>query len=305
VFAARPGRLGVVAIMMATAPSLGGMSQMQTTFLAGQGRPERPLFLPFTDVSAEELAAISAEPSKEKARARLAAAMDLDQDEDFRCPSMFPGISPKRCTPWEIAADLHFYNFLFCHSASFDPAKTSCFLSIMKQVMGSMISEGLTERPAFELLQALLLKHSVPRPPVSIAIFNINDLKVITDYVLNTFFRHFKLYQYVYVAHRELKLRTRPNRFVPSIPDTVHMQEKHLVQAKAQEELAEINSKPRAMEDLCNELFSELAEREGQIAGDVQKVIAMALDQKAGQIIARFEQAMEEQDREFQARMAE
>merc|ERR1712216_545621 len=107
----------------------------------------------------------------------------------------------------------HFYNYLFCHSANFSAAKTSCFLSIMKQVLRSMIAEHLTSEETFDLTKTLFLRHSVTRPPYSVAIFSANDLKVIMDYVLNTFFRHFNLYQYVYVPHRHLNLRTKTHTF--------------------------------------------------------------------------------------------
>merc|ERR1719213_1403610 len=142
------------------------------------------LFLVGADVSEADLEAIAAAPDKAQARDHLAACMQLDQDEGL---------------PTEIVADLHFNNFLFCHSAKFAPAKTSCFLSIMKLVFGAMINERLSSAETFDLLRMQLLRHSVPRPPWSIAVFSANDLKVLTDYVVNTFFRHFKLYQYVYV----------------------------------------------------------------------------------------------------------
>merc|ERR1719502_2029662 len=109
-----------------------------------------------------------------------------------------------------------------------------------------MIHERLDSSQTFELLRTLLLRHSVPRPPWSIAVFSANDLKMVTDYVVNTFFRHFKLYQYVYVPHRQLRLRTKPDRTTgpPLIPPAHPVLEQHFVDEKAQEELAQHFEKP-------------------------------------------------------------
>lgn len=248
-------------------------------------KPERQLFLVGADVSFVDLELLAAQPTKEAARAQLAACMDLDQDEGL---------------PTEIVADLHFYNFLFCNSAQFTPEKTSCFLSIMKQVFRAMIHERLSSAETFELLRELLLRHSVARPPKSIAVFSANDLKVLTDYVVNTFFRHYKLYQYVFVTHRSLNLRTRPHRFIPRIPPPHPMLEVHLVDEKAQEELKQHFEKPQRVEDLAAELFQELADRETRIAGESQRVIALALERRCNKVLADFDQKMQEQDLEFE-----
>jgi hypothetical protein len=247
------------------------------------------LFLVGKDVSEADLDAIASEPNKDRARAHLAACMDLDQDEGL---------------PTDIVADLHFGNFLFCHACQFTPEKTSCFLSIMKQVLRTMVSERLDSSQTFELLRTLLLRHSVPRPPWSIAVFSANDLKVVTDYVVNTFFRHFKLYQYVYVPHRQLRLRTKPHRTLPLIPPAHPLLEQHLVDEKAQEELAQHFEKPQRVEDLAAELFSELADRESRIGGEDQRVIAQALERRCAKVLADFDAKMSEQDRELERLIA-
>jgi hypothetical protein len=244
-----------------------------------------PLFL-VGRIAEEELEGIVAEPTKELARARLAAAMDIDQDDGL---------------PTEILADMHFYNFLFCQGANFSTAKTSCFLSIMKQVFRNMIAERLTSDEAFDLTKKLLLTHSVARPPYSVAVFSANDLKVIMDYVLNTFFRHFNLYQYVYVPHRQLKLRGKTSTFLPPIPFAMSMADIHGADPKAQEELAVHFEKPARAEDLTKELFDELAAREARIEGEAQRVIAMALERRCEKKLAEFDAIIKQQDQKFEA----
>jgi len=36
------------------------------------------------------------------------------------------------------------------------------------------------------------------RPPFSIDLFGANDVRKIVEYVINTYFRHFKLYKYAF-----------------------------------------------------------------------------------------------------------
>ena len=44
------------------------------------------------------------------------------------------------------------------------------------------------------------------RPPWSINLFSPNQVRLITDYVLNTYFRHYKLYKYVFTPMVRLDL---------------------------------------------------------------------------------------------------
>ena len=39
---------------------------------------------------------------------------------------------------------------------------------------------------------------SVQRPPFSIDLFGANEVRKIVEYVINTYFRHFKLYKYAF-----------------------------------------------------------------------------------------------------------
>merc|ERR1712232_908700 len=50
----------------------------------------------------------------------------------------------------------------------------------------------------------MLLKHACQRPPFSAGVFDMSEVKNITDYALDTFFRHYKMYKYVYACRRDL-----------------------------------------------------------------------------------------------------
>ena len=42
---------------------------------------------------------------------------------------------------------------------------------------------------------ALLLAHAVQRPPHSVGVFTLKEAQLITDFALNSYYRHFKLYR--------------------------------------------------------------------------------------------------------------
>ncbi len=65
---------------------------------------------------------------------------------------------------------------------------------MMRTVYNESFDLGLSMSESYELFRHLLLKHSCHRPPFSSGIFNLNDVKAISDYVLDTFFRHYKMY---------------------------------------------------------------------------------------------------------------
>lgn len=44
------------------------------------------------------------------------------------------------------------------------------------------------------------MNFSLQRPPFSIDLFTPDNVKVISEYVINTYFRNFKLYKYIFTS---------------------------------------------------------------------------------------------------------
>ena len=84
----------------------------------------------------------------------------------------------------------------------------ACFLEIMHYCMKQLIEERLEEDDSFEVFKELLLRHAIHRPPHSLAIFNLDDVKAIDLYALDTFYRHFDMYKYALTVTDMLKLQT-------------------------------------------------------------------------------------------------
>jgi hypothetical protein len=57
------------------------------------------------------------------------------------------------------------------------------------------VSERLTLERSFEFFKELLLRHSVQRPPFSVGLFSFQEMKAITEWMMDSYYRHYKLYQ--------------------------------------------------------------------------------------------------------------
>ena len=106
-----------------------------------------------------------------------------------------------------IELDLFTYAVLFCKKSDFSAEQLSVFFTILKSVHSMCIStpyDNLQE--TFVYFRDLLLRHSVQRPPFSISLYTLAHVKTITDYVLSTYFKHFKMYKYAFTKRLQLNL---------------------------------------------------------------------------------------------------
>ena len=85
----------------------------------------------------------------------------------------------------------------------------SCFLEIMHYMIKQLIVSRLSEDDSFEMFKELLLRHAIQRPPHSLAVFNLQDVKDIDLYVLDTFYRHYDMYKYALTVKDQLQLKSR------------------------------------------------------------------------------------------------
>ena len=62
-------------------------------------------------------------------------------------------------------------------------------------------------KESFSYFTSLMVCHSVDRPPYSTALFTMEQVKNTTDYVLQTYFKHFKLYKYAFTKRVTLSMK--------------------------------------------------------------------------------------------------
>ncbi|PRP80582.1 coiled-coil domain-containing protein [Planoprotostelium fungivorum] len=111
-----------------------------------------------------------------------------------------------------ILLNLYTHLLMFCREKKLTAEKTSTLFSILLHVQEkSTTALHMDVEEAFEMFRNLIIKHSVHRPPFSVFIFTIRDIKIITEQLANTrrYFRHFKLYQYTFGKKHIINIRTQ------------------------------------------------------------------------------------------------
>ena len=107
----------------------------------------------------------------------------------------------------EIALDLYTHGVIFARKSHFSPLQLSTLIAVLKRVHEACISTPFeNEELTMRLFKELMVKHSVDRPPYSSNVFSLAQVKDITDYVLTTYFKHFKLYKFAFTKRVRLDL---------------------------------------------------------------------------------------------------
>eukprot|EP01041_Mallomonas_annulata_P001202 gene1202-2337_t len=113
---------------------------------------------------------------------------------------------PRRST----AIDFHFHNYAFCKEMAFDARRIAAFMSIMNDVFlrDTHSSSPLSNSDSsFALFRETLLRHSVERPPVSIQVFYREDIEPMVEYALESYYRQFRVYKYIFTDKTRVILK--------------------------------------------------------------------------------------------------
>jgi len=82
-------------------------------------------------------------------------------------------------------------------------------MEIFHYVLRQLIDQGehLSEDQSYENFKNLLLRHAVHRPPHSLAILTLEEVKLIDLFAQDTFFRHFDMYKFSLTVKDEMQLK--------------------------------------------------------------------------------------------------
>ncbi|ETV76570.1 hypothetical protein H257_09569 [Aphanomyces astaci] len=135
-----------------------------------------------------------------------------------------------------VYVDFCFYNFMFAkEDAGFSAAQLALFLAITTSVFDhattmTSVSNAENKSPPtladnYAVFKQLVKQHSVdmvPQPPqhdtttdnqnsanVYVAIYSLDDVQRIVQYLTSTFYRHFKAFQWAFQAHPEFVRQVR------------------------------------------------------------------------------------------------
>lgn len=123
-----------------------------------------------------------------------------------------------------IIMDLYYYTLQFARENNFTKEQTSAFFSIVKKTHEVCIETpfGNVDQ-TFNYFKELVLCHAVNRPPHSIELFTPDQVRLVTEYTVNSYFRHFKMYKYAFTPLVRLDLSISyvgvPETPPPSEPD--------------------------------------------------------------------------------------
>ena len=164
----------------------------------------------------------------------------------------------------------------------------ACFMEIMHFVMRQLIRERPTEDESFELFKELLLRHAIKRPPHSLAIFSLADVKKIDLFALDTLYRHFDMYAYALTVKDMLHL-TSGQMMEIAQPTFAELNDANVVEVTQLDELQEYMSQ--------NERDVIAKQRDYMENGPGR--IESILNDEMGKLYNRMDEQIKVQDEEF------
>ncbi|XP_012515694.1 PREDICTED: coiled-coil domain-containing protein C16orf93 homolog [Propithecus coquereli] len=106
-----------------------------------------------------------------------------------------------------ITLDLFSHALIFCRQQCFSLEQTSTACALLQDLHKACVATPLGNvEECYRYFTSVLFCHGVRRPPFSIDLFKEEQLLNLADYVVNTYFRHFKLYKYVFTPQVRLDL---------------------------------------------------------------------------------------------------
>eukprot|EP01060_Flectonema_neradi_P015312 TRINITY_DN21961_c0_g1_i1.p1 TRINITY_DN21961_c0_g1~~TRINITY_DN21961_c0_g1_i1.p1 ORF type:complete len:283 (+),score=57.17 TRINITY_DN21961_c0_g1_i1:31-879(+) len=107
-----------------------------------------------------------------------------------------------------IIVDLLYHATVFGIEQFDDDAKLSVFVSLLFDTHQESMDQKLQLLESIKLFESKLVSHSVHRPPKTVCLFNAVDLSAIHTFVVDTYYRHYKMYLYVFSTPTLLTVST-------------------------------------------------------------------------------------------------
>ncbi|ESL08602.1 hypothetical protein TRSC58_03692 [Trypanosoma rangeli SC58] len=117
-----------------------------------------------------------------------------------------------------ILLDMLAHLILFCKSHCMSPEKVSTLVGVVIKLHKDSMSGGYTRAQSYHQMQDILIQHSVPRPPFSCAVFTVRDAQEIDEYMLQSYYRHYKMYVYAFVPRQVASVRCLDVSHIHQIP---------------------------------------------------------------------------------------
>jgi len=203
-----------------------------------------------------------------------------------------------------ILMDLYLETIRYGKAAGFPADRMSAFFSIVKVNHFQATDERLTMEKSFQYFKDLLLRHSVHRPPYSIGLFSFQEIKAITDHMIDTYYRHYKLYQYAFTKRYTLDFK-EPPPLVEVMPELVPLAEGMSSRKwqEYQDELQKVEAEKREQEEKAAAAAAEekaeqerLAEYMSAIPDEIFAQVQKVFEEKMVDVRADMENQFKTQE---------
>lgn len=110
----------------------------------------------------------------------------------------------------QIIIDFYLTVFHFCLKHKFSLEKISTLLSILYFIFNySIMNKKLSKEKSFNLFIDIMDFHSLNRPPYCYEIFTVDDKQLIIEYIKNSFYRNFMIFENIFKYNINICLLTR------------------------------------------------------------------------------------------------
>ncbi|CAI9727923.1 Hypothetical predicted protein [Octopus vulgaris] len=107
----------------------------------------------------------------------------------------------------EILLHLYVYAIQYARDKEFSTRQLSVYFSIVKDVHEFCVENSFVRiEETFDYFEDLLIRHCILRPAFNMELFSIPEAKKIAFHMVDTYFRHFKLYKYAFTPQVLLDL---------------------------------------------------------------------------------------------------
>ena len=199
----------------------------------------------------------------------------------------------------EILLDLYTHAIIFAKLQNFSKEQLSAYFSILKQTHEVCVATpfGNVEQ-CFSFFRELVLTHSVHRPPWSLEIFSPAQVETITTHVINTYFRHYKLYKYAFTPKVRLDLSLQYEGLAPTPVPEVQVSEQPEETISPKEEcdgspLIPADDAPAEDETPLDEKTPE----EKEVTNELEIVVRKAVSLKLKEMQVAVERQLEDSDK--------
>ncbi|XP_011409536.1 PREDICTED: coiled-coil domain-containing protein 189-like [Amphimedon queenslandica] len=165
----------------------------------------------------------------------------------------------------KITTDLFYNLILFCRKNKFSPEQLTALFTILKTLHLLCISTPYNNiEECHQLMKDFIIKHSVFRPPYSICLFSLHQVKLTTEYLLETYFKHYKMYKYAFTKRVLLDLSISYDR-------DGEQKEAEVDPISSQEEAGKINT-AKSEEEIEQKEQAETTEEEATIVEEPDEI---------------------------------